>query len=346
MAVQKILSQQIANTGGTAGQVLIANSTGVTWGDANNALNLGGVAAASYQTTAGLSANVATLTANNTSYVGTVSAANVVSNNQLTANLVNYVNTAQLSSNLNNYQTTAGLSANVATLAANSANYIGLLPAANVISTTQLSGNLANYQTTAGLSTNVATLTANNASYLGGVAAASYVNTSSSYTITGVHTYNANIVIGTTAGISANGSYGTAGQVLTSNGTTAYWSTASSGGFTNGQSISVSNLAITGVVSANGSGGTAGYYLTSSGTSNTYWSAPTTAVRQQFTGDGTTTSFTVTGGYTANTISVFLNGVMLRNGTEVTVTSGTAVVFASAPPSGTLIDAIGSLTPG
>ena len=50
--------------------------------DANNATNLGGVAAASYQTTAGLTSNVATLTANNTAYVGTVSAANVVSNNR------------------------------------------------------------------------------------------------------------------------------------------------------------------------------------------------------------------------------------------------------------------------
>lgn len=50
-------------------------------------------------------------TSNNTSFVGSVSAANVVSN-------------AQLSSNLANYQTTAGLSANVATLTANSANYV------------------------------------------------------------------------------------------------------------------------------------------------------------------------------------------------------------------------------
>lgn len=49
-------------------------------------------------------------TANNTSFVGSVSAANVVSN-------------AQLSANLANYQTTTGLSANVATLAANSSTY-------------------------------------------------------------------------------------------------------------------------------------------------------------------------------------------------------------------------------
>ena len=59
-----------------------------------------------YQTTAGLSGNVATLTANNTSFVGTTSAANVVSN-------------TQLQSNLANYQTTAGLSSNVATLTSN-----------------------------------------------------------------------------------------------------------------------------------------------------------------------------------------------------------------------------------
>jgi len=71
-------------------------------------------------------------------------------------------------------------------------------------------------------------------------------------------------------------------------------------------------------------------------------SAPS-IVRQQFTGDGTTTSFAVSGGYTANNISVFLNGVLLRNGTEVTVTSGTAVVFVTAPPSGALIDVVGSL---
>ena len=117
---------------------VIANSTG-----SNNAFNLGGTAASGYQTTAGLSANVATLTANNTSFVGSVSAANVVSN-------------AQLSSNLANYQTTAGLSANVATLTANNTSFVGSVSAANVVSNAQLSSNLANYQTTAGLNANIA----------------------------------------------------------------------------------------------------------------------------------------------------------------------------------------------
>jgi hypothetical protein len=106
------------------------------------------------------------ITANNTSYVGSVSAANVVSNAQLSANLANYVtsssltsnyaNNTQLSSNLSNYQTTAGLSANVSTLTANNTSYVGSISAANVVSNAQLSANLANYQTTAGLTANIA----------------------------------------------------------------------------------------------------------------------------------------------------------------------------------------------
>jgi hypothetical protein len=71
--------------------------------------------------------------------------------------------------------------------------------------------------------------------------------------------------------------------------------------------------------------------------------ASLTAVRQQFTGDGSTTSFSIAGGYTPNAISVFVNGVLLRNGTEVTVTNGSTVVFAIAPLSGALIDVIGTV---
>jgi len=215
----------------------------------------------SYQTTAGLSANVLNLTSNNTNYVGLVTAANVVSNAQLSANLANYVTVTNLTNNLANYQTSAGLSSNVATLTSNSANYIGSLPAANVVSNTQLQSNLANYvsssqitnyQTTAGLAANVATLTSNNTNYVGSVTAANvvsnaqlvanlanyqtsaglnanvsalgYMNTAASYVISGVQTHNANLVVNTSAGIIANGNVGTAGQFLTSNGSSVYWS--------------------------------------------------------------------------------------------------------------------------
>jgi hypothetical protein len=67
-----------------------------------------------------------------------------------------------------------------------------------------------------------------------------FVNTSGSYTLTGVQTFNANVVIGATselliangAGIQANGTFGTSGQVLSSNGTGVYWANvaAASGG--------------------------------------------------------------------------------------------------------------------
>jgi len=83
---------------------------------------------AAMQTAAGLSANVATLTANNTSYVGSVTAANVVSN-------------SQLSSNLANYQTTAGLSANVAKLTANNTLYLGGIAANQYAYANQVGGS-------------------------------------------------------------------------------------------------------------------------------------------------------------------------------------------------------------
>jgi len=110
------------------------------------------------------------------------------------------------------------------------------------------------------------------------------------------------------------------------------------------QSISVvdNSANLIGITNNNGVTTTA----TQSPFSSTTVSIPTaslTSVRQQFTGDGSTTSFSVAGGYTANAISVFVNGVLLRNGTEVTVTNGSTVVFAIAPLSGALIDVVGTV---
>jgi len=90
---------------------------------------------------------------------------------------------------------------------------------------------------------------ANNVSYLNGQPASYYtnatnintgtlsysqipsniINTTANFTITGVHTYSANLIISTSAGISANGSLGTAGQVLSSNGSSVYWGTGGGG---------------------------------------------------------------------------------------------------------------------
>ena len=51
----------------------------------------------------------------------------------------------------------------------------------------------------------------------------------SSLTVDGNTTLNANVVFAAAAGLSANGSYGTAGQVLVSNGNAIYWGTGTSG---------------------------------------------------------------------------------------------------------------------
>ena len=168
--------------------------------------------------------------------------------------------------------------------------YAGTLLVANttVSNATHLGGTAASgYQTSAGLSANVATLTANNSTNLNGQPASFYtnasnittgalpyaqipaniVNTTAAFTISGVRTHNANIVIGTTAGISANGGFGTAGHVLHSNGTSVYWavddnsggtvtSVATGNGMTGGAITTtgtVSVLANTGIV-ANATG--------------------------------------------------------------------------------------------
>lgn len=55
-----------------------------------------------------------------------------------------------------------------------------------------------------------------------------FANVSSTLQVGGVATFNANVVVST--GLSANGTYGSNGQVLTSNGSTAFWSTPAAGG--------------------------------------------------------------------------------------------------------------------
>jgi hypothetical protein len=109
------------------------------------------------------------------------------------------------------------------------------------------------------------------------------------------------------------------------------------------QWVGVTAAGSTGYTGSSGGGGGGNGYTGSIGYSGSSGSASLTSVRQQFTGDGSTTTFAIAGGYTANAISVFVNGVLLRNGTEVTVTNGSTVVFAIAPLSGALIDVIGTV---
>lgn len=67
---------------------------------------------------------------------------------------------------------------------------------------------------------------------------------------------------------------------------------------------------------------------------------PTQMIYDTFTANGSTTSFSTSVAYTSGKIEVYCNGVKMRNGSDVTVTSGTAVVFASAPANTSLIDLV------
>ena len=159
---------------------LTPSSNNLSLGGLNNVWNL--YANQIYGTIATISQP--NITANNTNFVGTISAANVVSNAQLSSNLTNYAAlsgatfTGQVSAttiliggvNVNTaitsnaaaaysnavanaaalYQTTAGLSANVATLTSNNTSFVGTISAANVVSNAQLSSNLTNYAALSG----------------------------------------------------------------------------------------------------------------------------------------------------------------------------------------------------
>lgn len=124
--------------------------------------------------------------------------------------------------------------------------------------------------------------------------------------------------------------------------------------FVNSSLITVNNATISNLVissiTANNSKGSFGQVLTTNGT-GVYWATSVGGsgtglldTRQQYVGDGTTTTYTVSGGYQANSLSVYLNGVLLRNGTDVDVTGGLDFIFTTPPANGALIDVVGIST--
>ena len=325
------------------------------------------------------------ITANNANYLGTVAASNYVntSGNYTLAGNLNFtgtnnyfssavyvgsnviVNTSSHfvgNSTVNTNITAGAISISGATVATQS--YVTGL---GYLTSIAGSGNVAydssrlNNKTESNLNVNSA-LSSNSSAYLGAVAAASYVQNTDSRTLSGNLTFTGNssfngrvslsstsdLIIANGAGIQANGVFGTQYQVLTADGNgNVYWA-AASGGFTNSQSISVTNLEITGAVAANSSNGGGGQVLTSNGT-GVYWApagaSPVNAVRQLYVADGTTNVFTVTGGYVANNLDVFINGVKLQTNIEANVQSGsTFTIITDTPPVDSVIEVLGLVT--
>ena len=63
-------------------------------------------------------------------------------------------------------------------------------------------------------------------------------------------------------------------------------------------------------------------------------------IYDQFTSTASQTTYTTSATYTSGKIEVFCQGVKLVNGLDVTVTSGTAVVFATAPATSSRVDLV------
>jgi hypothetical protein len=228
-----------------AGSIRLGNTsvystvnTTIYEGTANNANNLGGVslvtlqnqitgnsitaytnavtdaatsAAGLYQTTAGLAANVLTLTANNSNRLGNElpafyrDATNIITGTlpfaRLPANAVFWSNTNTFTA----VQTfNQNLVVNSATLS------VGNTTSNVTTNTTHIV--VGNSSVNVSINSTAFSGTANNANNLGGVPAANYTNTTGAYTITGVHTHNANIFVNsaalsvgnTTANVTAN----------------------------------------------------------------------------------------------------------------------------------------------
>jgi hypothetical protein len=96
----------------------------------------------------------------------------------------------------------------------------------------------------------------------------------------------------------------------------------------------VAGITLTGTVTTSGNLTLGGTFSLPSG------QVPGKMIYDTFTANGSTTSFTTTNTYTSGKIDVYCNGVKMRNGSDVTVTSGTAVVFATAPANTSLIDLV------
>lgn len=179
----------------------------------------------------------------------------------------------------------------------------------------------------------------------------------------------------TVKAISANGTLGLNGQVLATNGTSVYWSSAGGGGGTPGgtntniqfnssglfegsnaftfnsstNTVTISTLAVS-TVQANSSSGTSGQILKSNGTT-VYWSdAPTlnssSYATYRYTSSNNQTSFSglddhgnsllYTPGYTL----VYLNGVKIIDTEDYTALTGNSVTLVTGTSNNDIVEIV------
>lgn len=350
----------------TVGSTIVANTTGITTTVGANAINLTNATSNwIYWNTNGVAAPSAGTRSAGTKLVlyPAVGAASVdygigiesghlwFSAGQATNGFKWYSNTTNIMTANTTGVQLAGALSGVTTLAAGNTTITGFVTAsvsvnsaaftvggttvanATGVYATQLNGQLASFYTNA---TNISTGTLPYAQI-----PANIVNTTASFTYSGIQTYNANVVIGATgeiiingaAGISANGTFGTAGMMLTTNGSAAYWSTPITGvtagaGLTGGGtsgSLTVAVGAGTGiVVNADDIAVNSSYIATISANNASFlqtrtWEAPG-AIGSSTANTGAFTSMTVNSGavYRSDWIAGFQSTSDFPIGTLVT----------------------------
>ena len=364
----------------TVNAITFSNTTGTyftgTAYTANNATNLGGTAAASYQLNSTLAANVAALTANLATYI--------VANTGLVSNATGvYVNAAYIN-----------------TISANNAAYLGGLAASSyantsapLITTSVTVGNATvnvtvNSTSFSGTSSNATNLNSQPGSYYTNATnittgtlpyaqiPANIVNTTAAFTISGVHTHNANLAvnaatftagntlqgtIANSAGLYFSSSDGTACSYMTTtavytpnlvsptgnplylktNGVTAVTILAASQNMGIGNAAPSHTLSINGAtylggnaifnsgVSANGGYGTSGQVLTTNG-AGVYWSS---AAGGSVGGSNTQIQFNDSGsanGTAAITFNKTSNTLTLDNTSSLVVGNSTVNSYANS----------------
>ena len=164
------------------------------------------------------------------------------------------------------------------------------------------------------------------------------VNTTAAFTFTGVHTHNANVVLGS-SGLSANGSFGISNYVLHSNGTATYWAADDQGisSLATGSGLVGGTITTTGTVSVLANNGivanSTGVFVNPSNGSLTVSSSGISINAAYILAIVTTTGIVANNGLVSNSTGVFVranNGIVANTtGVFVTPSNGSLVVSGS-----------------
>jgi hypothetical protein len=318
------VATNIANVNATGSNIANVNAV------AGNATNINAVVAneTNIDTVAGSIANVNAVGTNIAAVIAVD--ANETNINAVNSNATNINTVAGIAANVT---TVAGISANVTTVAGVSADVTAV--AGNATNINTVAGNNSNITTVAGISGNVTT-----------VAGVSADVTAVAGNTTNINAVAANATnINTVAGISADVT--AVGAVASDIPTVA----ANVADITNFSDVYQGPKAADPATRNDSSALQTGdlYFNTVADEMRVYtgtaWKATGSAVngttnRQTFTATAAQTTFTITGGYDAGFIDVYLNGVKLVNGVDVAVTSGTAVVLTVGAAAGDVVDVI------